>query len=94
MSEKKRRGFAVMDPKKVSAIASKGGKAAQAGGRAHQFTSEEAREAGRKGGYAAHAARRRGEAKRPSGPPGVRAKTDAELDDLERSNLGDAGELE
>lgn len=33
-------------------IASKGGRAAHAKGTAHQFTSEEAREAGRKGGQA------------------------------------------
>lgn len=39
-----------MDKSKQAAIASKGGKAAHAGGRAHEFTSEEAREAGRKGG--------------------------------------------
>jgi hypothetical protein len=39
-----------MDPAKQRAIASKGGKAAHAKGTAHQFTPEEAREAGRKGG--------------------------------------------
>lgn len=45
-----RRGFASMDPAKQKAIASKGGKAAHAKGTAHEFTAEEAREAGRKGG--------------------------------------------
>ena len=55
---KKRRGFAVMDPKRVSEIASKGGKAAHAAGTAHEFSREEAREAGRKGGYATHARRK------------------------------------
>ena len=44
------RGFASMDPEKQRAIASKGGKAAHAKGTAHEFTPEEAREAGRKGG--------------------------------------------
>lgn len=44
------RGFASMDPEKQKAIASKGGKAAHEKGTAHEFTSEEAREAGRKGG--------------------------------------------
>lgn len=39
-----------MDPAKQREIASKGGKAAQANGRTHRFTSEEARVAGRKGG--------------------------------------------
>jgi len=47
---KKRRGFACMDPKLVSEIARKGGKAGHAMGRAHEFTREEAQEAGRKGG--------------------------------------------
>lgn len=58
VTPKKRCGFAAMDRRKVSEIASKGGKAAHAAGTAHQFTSEEAREAGRKGGKAAH--KRRG----------------------------------
>lgn len=55
---RKRRGFAAMDPRKVSEIASKGGKAAHRAGTAHEFTPEEAREAGRKGGYATHAKRK------------------------------------
>lgn len=46
------RGFASMDPEKQKEIASKGGKAAHQKGTAHEFTSEEAREAGRKGGQA------------------------------------------
>ena len=45
-----RRGFAAMDEDKQREIARKGGKAAHEKGTAHQFTSEEAREAGRKGG--------------------------------------------
>ncbi|MES2953503.1 MAG: KGG domain-containing protein [Patescibacteria group bacterium] len=49
---KDRRGFASMDEAKQREIASKGGKAAHAKGTAHEFTSEEAREAGRKGGSA------------------------------------------
>lgn len=47
-----KRGFAAMSPEKQREIASMGGKAAHAKGTAHQFTSEEAREAGRKGGTA------------------------------------------
>ena len=47
-----RRGFASMDRNKQREIASKGGKAAHEKGRAHEFTSDEAREAGRKGGQA------------------------------------------
>jgi uncharacterized protein len=44
------RGFASMDDQKQREIASKGGRAAHQQGTAHEFTSEEAREAGRKGG--------------------------------------------
>ena len=43
-----------MDQEKQRIIASKGGKAAHAKGRAHEWTTEEAREAGRKGGAASH----------------------------------------
>lgn len=50
----KKRGFAAMDPALVSQISSKGGKAAHAQGKAHQFTTEQARAAGRKGGTAPH----------------------------------------
>ena len=46
------RGFASMDPARVREIASQGGKAAHAQGRAHQWNPETAREAGRKGGQA------------------------------------------
>ncbi|KAB8140028.1 stress-induced protein [Chloroflexia bacterium SDU3-3] len=46
------RGFAAMDEEKQREIASKGGQAAHESGNAHEFTSEEAREAGRKGGQA------------------------------------------
>jgi general stress protein YciG len=48
-----------MDRAKQREIASKGGKAAHQKGTAHEWTSEEAREAGRKGGMASH--RRRSE---------------------------------
>lgn len=50
MSEKKKRGFAAMDPERQRELASMGGKAAHQNGTAHQFTSEEAREAGKRGG--------------------------------------------
>lgn len=46
------RGFASMDPQRQREIASEGGRAAHERGTAHEFTSEEAREAGRKGGQA------------------------------------------
>jgi general stress protein YciG len=56
---RKPRGFAAIDRNLVKEIARKGGKAAHAAGTAHEFTSEEARAAGRKGGQATHANRRR-----------------------------------
>jgi general stress protein YciG len=63
------RGFAAMDRKKVSEIASKGGKAAHAAGTAHQFSSDEARNAGRKGGVAPHVRRGRGPRNPNVSPP-------------------------
>jgi uncharacterized protein len=42
------RGFAAMDPQRQREIASLGGRAAHQSGHAHEFTSEEARVAGRK----------------------------------------------
>src|SRR5688572_19108990 len=61
----RRRGFAAMDRERVKEIASKGGKAAHAAGTAHQFSSDEARVAGRKGGMAPHV-RRGGVRRRPT----------------------------
>lgn len=55
---KEDRGFASMDRAKQREIASKGGKAAHQKGTAHEWTSEEARDAGRKGGLASHKRRR------------------------------------
>ena len=52
MANTSKRGFASMDASKQKEIASKGGKAAHAKGTAHEFTSDEARVAGRKGGEA------------------------------------------
>ncbi len=60
---KEDRGFASMDRARQREIASKGGKAAHQKGTAHEWTSEEARDAGRKGGLASH--RRRREQKEP-----------------------------
>ena len=44
------RGFASMDARKQREIARQGGKAAHEKGTAHEFTADEARAAGRKGG--------------------------------------------
>ena len=65
---KEDRGFASMDRAKQREIASKGGKAAHQKGTAHEWTSEEARDAGRKGGIASH--RRRREQMSPTGESG------------------------
>jgi general stress protein YciG len=47
-SDTSNRGFASMDPERQREIASEGGRAAHASGNAHEFTSEEAREAGKR----------------------------------------------
>jgi len=49
-SGKSRRGFASMDPSRQKEIASKGGRAAHEKGTAHEWSSDEARTAGQKGG--------------------------------------------
>ena len=64
--QRRLRGFAAMTPEKKREIASLGGRAAHASGRAHQFSSDEARVAGRKGGMAPHV-RRGGVRRRPTG---------------------------
>jgi general stress protein YciG len=55
---KEDRGFASMDRAKQREIARKGGKAAHMKGTAHEWSSEEARLAGRKGGMASHKKRK------------------------------------
>lgn len=49
-----KRGFASMDPQRQREIASAGGRAAHRQGVAHEWNSDEAREAGRKGGQNSH----------------------------------------
>jgi general stress protein YciG len=53
-AQQSNRGFAQMDKERQHEIASKGGQAAHEKGTAHEFSSEEARQAGHKGGQAAH----------------------------------------
>lgn len=62
---KERRGFASMSPDKQREIASKGGRAAHEKGTAHEWTPDEARAAGRKGGQISRGGRGR------LGPPAV-----------------------
>ena len=63
---KQRRGFAAMDANKQKEIASKGGKASHALGTGHEWNSDAARAAGRKGGQAS----RGGRGKLPDGSSG------------------------
>ena len=51
MTTKKRRGFAAMDPEEHRALASLGGQTSHAKGTAHEFNTEEARHAGKIGGW-------------------------------------------
>jgi uncharacterized protein len=64
-----KRGFAAMDPALVREISSKGGKAAHVAGTAHEFTSEEGKAAGRKGGLATR------DRKRTVPPPSAEERT-------------------
>lgn len=57
--KKERRGFASMSPEKQREIASKGGRAAHKKGTAHRWSSDEARDAGRKGGLISRGGRGR-----------------------------------
>jgi general stress protein YciG len=68
MVAKEDRGFASMDRHKQREIASKGGKAAHQKGTAHEWTSEEAREAGRKGGMASHRRKQQQQEPAPGAP--------------------------
>lgn len=55
----KRRGFGSMSPEKQREIARKGGRAAHQKGTAHEWTKDEARAAGRKGGQTSRGGRGR-----------------------------------
>ncbi|MPY86515.1 MAG: hypothetical protein GEU99_01170 [Luteitalea sp.] len=59
MRRKERRGFASMSREKQREIASKGGRMAHLKGTAHEWTPEEARVAGRKGGMVSRGGRGR-----------------------------------
>lgn len=66
---KERRGFASMSPEKQREIASKGGRAAHEKGTAHEWTADEARAAGRKGGQISRGGR--GRLVQPANPADV-----------------------
>ena len=84
---KEDRGFASMDRVKQKEIASKGGKAAHQKGTAHEWTSDEARDAGRKGGMASHR-RRQETGDEQGGSTGDQGSPDV----TERSGGDDQGE--
>ena len=79
-----------MDRAKQREIASKGGKAAHQKGTAHEWTSEEAREAGRKGGMASH--RRRKEMMDEPGETGSSAMDTQTPESNERAGGNDMNE--
>jgi general stress protein YciG len=87
---KEDRGFASMDRAKQREIASKGGKAAHQKGTAHEWTSEEAREAGRKGGMASH--RRRKEMMEQGGGEPMGSSLEPSPETTERSGGDDQNE--
>ena len=67
-ARKERRGFASMSREKQREIASKGGRAAHEKGTAHEWTPDEARAAGRKGGQISRGGRGRLTAPEGAGP--------------------------
>ena len=68
---KERRGFASMSAEKQREIASKGGRAAHEKGTAHEWTADEARNAGRKGGQVSRGGRGRLITPEPQSPAGL-----------------------
>lgn len=59
---KKKQGFASMSVEDRKRVAAMGGRAAHFQGKAHEWTSDEARRAGRKGGEASHGGGRKAKA--------------------------------
>jgi general stress protein YciG len=57
-AEPRLRGFAALDPEARRVVARRGGEAAHRAGTAHEFTAEEARVAGKKGGHVTQSKRR------------------------------------
>ena len=89
---KEDRGFASMDRAKQREIASKGGKAAHQKGTAHEWTSEEARDAGRKGGIASHQRRREQAANVPGGDRDASMNRNDNVTNME-SSRGSSNEM-
>jgi len=81
---KERRGFASMSPDKQREIASKGGRAAHEKGTAHEWTADEARNAGRKGGQVSRGGRGRLMVSPDIAPAGPANPADSERPDANR----------
>jgi len=104
MANTSKRGFASMDPSKQREIASKGGRAAHAKGTAHEFSSDEARVAGRKGGEAVSRDRAhmsaigregghsRGRARQTPGDGSMEAGAVSQTDTEQQSYIGHASD--
>ena len=90
---KEDRGFASMDRAKQREIASKGGKAAHQKGTAHEWTSEEARDAGRKGGIASHQ-RRREQMRRAGSDDGTQLRATGSTDDSQENGFTGEGTVD
>jgi uncharacterized protein len=90
---KEDRGFASMDRAKQREIASKGGKAAHQKGTAHEWTSEEARDAGRKGGIASHQRRREQSSTPSDGDREVSMNRNEGGSDMSSGRTGGSNEL-
>jgi hypothetical protein len=88
------RGFAGMDAERQRQISAQGGRAAHQKGTAHEFDSEEAREAGRKGGQASGGSRRKqaagraaaGAGEKPAGGPEHEPSVSAREEEVERED--------
>src|SRR4026209_2934821 len=90
--ESRGRGFAGMDRERQRQISSQGGKAAHQKGTAHEFDSNEAREAGRKGGMVSGGRRRAGgeqaQQSRPSLEPERESTEREESEEAEGTGTG------
>jgi len=84
------RGFAGMDAEKQRQISAEGGRAAHRKGTAHEFDSEEAREAGRKGGQASGGSRRRRSGAHNSGDSGGEVDSGESDRDARAASAGSA----
>jgi len=86
--ESRGRGFAGMDPERQRQISSQGGKAAHQKGTAHEFDSNEAREAGRKGGMVSGGRRRARE--QGQGRPNREPERETEREESEENEGSEA----